>query len=273
MTSPTKKKTKSPAKLEQKEYVVAFLDFLGASEKMKSPEESDDFLQKIKDIYDFIRKFANKSQRYNIANIKARMFSDNIVFAHQLNNSDQEENSEKIPPCFSVIAFAYTFMFESMQKGLWIRGGITIGDFAVTGNFIYGNALVRAYELENSSAIYPRILVDHKLIDFIKQNDRDDIIDNFLALDFDGEYYLKLFNELSNIYTNNNGFKVIEGIKKNIETELSKNNSDVRKRQKIYWIANKFNMYCEENSLLEKKIMIENESNLHRSSHEPSAVK
>ena len=259
MTAPAEKTAKSPAKLEQKKYVVAFLDFLGASEKMKSEKESDEFLQKINEIYKFIRRFANKIQRYNIADIKARIFSDNIVFAQQVDNKSRKNNSEKMSPYFSVIAFAYTFMFESMKNGLWVRGAITIGDFAINGNFIYGNALVRAYELENSSAIYPRILIDHKLIDFIKNDGQEDIIKDFITVDLDGEYCLKIFNELSDIfYMSGDKKKMVVGIGNNIRLELLRLNSETKKRQKFYWLANKFNTFCDEAGFPEQKIMLEN---------------
>ena len=46
-----KKTPKPPTKLEQKKYVVAFLDILGASEKMKAEKESDAFLQEINKLY------------------------------------------------------------------------------------------------------------------------------------------------------------------------------------------------------------------------------
>lgn len=72
--------------LKQKRHVVAFLDFLGASEKMRSPEESDKFLLQIKQIYNSALSLVeerNKNSTINMTEIKVRIFSDNMVIAQE----------------------------------------------------------------------------------------------------------------------------------------------------------------------------------------------
>ena len=245
-----------PDELKQKRYVVAFLDFLGASEKMSSPKESDKFLQKIKKIYDFIKKTRRRAKKLNIADVEIRIFSDNIVLAKQVDEDSPDGDPAKLSPCFSVMAFAYTFMFESLKMGLWLRGAITIGDFLLDETFIYGEALVNAYRLENTSAVYPRIIIDQNLISLIRSNNDHEhiLLEDYSTIDFDGVRFLNIFNSSFGFYTQEEKKEFIEVIGKNISAELSKNNSDAKKRQKYYWLMGKFNRFCENSEFREQRI-------------------
>lgn len=50
----------------------------------------------------------------------------------------------------------------SNSVGWLVRGGITIGDFYIDDMFVWGAALVKAYELEEKIAVYPRVILDEK---------------------------------------------------------------------------------------------------------------
>lgn len=63
-------------------------------------------------------------------------------------------------------------------SGFWVRGATTVGHLVHDPNIVFGPALNRAYELENQSAIYPRILIDPLIpelmklqVDFISADD------------------------------------------------------------------------------------------------------
>ena len=64
-------------------------------------------------------------------------------------------------------AFAVCLLRPAYEELLWLeflRGGLTVGDVYLQGDLIFGPAMVRAYELENSYAIFPRIVVDPAVI-------------------------------------------------------------------------------------------------------------
>lgn len=48
-----------------------------------------------------------------------------------------------------------------VEYGLMMRGGIATGELHHDHQVVFGPALVRAYELENTRAIYPRVLIDN----------------------------------------------------------------------------------------------------------------
>jgi len=73
------------------------------------------------------------------------------------------------------------------------RGGATIGNLFIDDIMVWGNALVRAYDLENSLALYPRIIVDIPLLDMLTM-DQDITTGDYskyaITLDTDNMYYL-----------------------------------------------------------------------------------
>ena len=52
-----------------------------------------------------------------------------------------------------------------LRNGLHLRGGITFQQHFHSGNITYSHAFARAYELESTYAIYPRIVIDRNIID------------------------------------------------------------------------------------------------------------
>ena len=53
---------------------------------------------------------------------------------------------------------------QFLKHGLLTRGGIASGSYFVDDMMVWGTALVKAHSLENSIAVYPRIVVDPELI-------------------------------------------------------------------------------------------------------------
>ena len=55
------------------------------------------------------------------------------------------------------------------QKGIFLRGGISIGPFYFENNILLSPALVEAYKLESKQAIYPIIIVAEKYISALRK--------------------------------------------------------------------------------------------------------
>ena len=70
--------------LKQTLHIVAHLDFLGATEKMKSPEQSSEFLQKLHMIYNDVIDVMTEKELSGDEGVNIRIFSDNIVIAYNL---------------------------------------------------------------------------------------------------------------------------------------------------------------------------------------------
>lgn len=224
-----------PQKLKQSQYIVAHLDFLGASEKMKSVEERDKFLQQIYKIYYGIKRAMEDAPAHGKPQLDIRIFSDNILFAQKVQFGR---------PIFDewqyVAHWAAVFQAFSLQHGLLVRGAITFGDFRIDDIFVYGEALAKAYEMESKRAIYPRIIIDHDFFkDTLFTGGIRAVKENTFFKDTDGEWCV---NFIGSIITDpENSLTFLSELQTAISKMYAENQGDLRVRQKYYWLINKFN--------------------------------
>ncbi|MEY8575265.1 hypothetical protein AALD01_12890 [Oscillospiraceae bacterium 21-37] len=157
--------SESPPKLQK--YVVLYIDFLGTKDAMLKDENR--MLQTFYELYHSAISVVSQLEAANYTEMKARIFSDNLVIAFRkhIREFDDEITLFDI---VDALNFSVFFQTEAMKRGLLIRGGITIGNMYFDDVFIYGEALVRAYDLENHKARFPRIIVDNCVNRFIKNN-------------------------------------------------------------------------------------------------------
>lgn len=160
MTDSSRTQTSTEAKCT--EHVVAFVDLLGCAEKIR--KNSVGTLNQIRNLYIQAKEMCHTGRMAeNCSKIKIRIFSDNILFAYETNRQRSHETDVFGPIC---IMTQYLGVFQSLalSRNLLLRGGLTIGDLYVDDILVWGQGLLRAYELENEIAIYPRIVVDSCII-------------------------------------------------------------------------------------------------------------
>lgn len=136
------------------EYVVAFIDILGSSKKIK--ENGEKSLNTVHNVYQNAMArcealFDNES--INNLKPKIRIFSDNIVVAVPTNQNGD------FSAFIAVAILSGLIQHEFLQYKYLVRGGIAIGDFFVDDTMLWGKALLDAYYIENNVSVYPRIVV------------------------------------------------------------------------------------------------------------------
>ena len=216
----------------QKKCVVAFIDFLGVSHKIK--KDSQWTLNWLWIFYTIIVKEID-----GYKNIKFKIFSDNILICREIENNNQSAVLEVL----SIVDKIEMLMF--MMGALFLRGAVVVDDMHFSSNFIYGKALSKAYELESNLALYPRIIIDSSVINLI------DIKNTFITLDKDGQYF---YNFLQS--------RIDKGKRKlsqdlgmfcgNILTNLKSNVNNPVVVNKMEWAINYFNETCQKNQLKHK---------------------
>ena len=203
------------------EYLVAYIDILGATNKIKS-DAYYEFLSNANRLFtDTIGDCFIKNEL-----IEYRVFSDNILFAIKkdvLLNNLYEDLFNKF------LFFVAHYLDNALYSyGLLCRGAITMGDLCMSKKgIVLGKALVRAYEMENKIAIYPRVIVDN------------DILHNFndyslLKLCKDRLYmvdYFSIMDKSSHI----KGQKIIK-----LYRLLAECWDDLKVRNKIIWLMNQY---------------------------------
>lgn len=229
MTSKTKKHTT--------EYLIAYLDLLGVKNNIKE-DLFDDYLNLLDKIYEesihYIKTIVKNTE---LRDIKIKIFSDNIIFAYPLENNQAKNINNLIVPFIILIT---AFQYHCLKYGEILRGGITIDKLYIDDKFVYGNGLLNAYYIEDNIAIYPRIIIDNKVLKRITDQGFKLL---YIEQDTDCNYYI---NYLLDLFLNKKLNKNIDYIRKRIilGTHVIK---WAKERSKWYWLVDKFNKFCTEN--------------------------
>lgn len=172
---------------ETSEYIVAYLDILGTSSRMDIEKERQMLnLNKLHNLYTATMENTKSDMGIEwYKGIKFMVFSDNIIIAKKLS----QVPSERVLDIKSVLNCASHFQISSVGDGVGVlvRGGITIGELFMDNVMVWGAALLRAYKIEDSLAIYPRVVIDTAIISEL-QHSKDTA--DYLSLDFDGLWFL-----------------------------------------------------------------------------------
>jgi hypothetical protein len=127
--------------------LVAFFDILGWRNEIAAAGSDP---KRIARLAAAVRMFNANASAVGDAGARLTTFSDNVVFSKPYAEGDVE---------WLLQSLAVTQLGLAVQ-GLWMRGGVTIGDIHHDDHIVFGPALNRAYELESKIADMPRIMID-----------------------------------------------------------------------------------------------------------------
>jgi hypothetical protein len=142
---------------------------------------------------------------------------------------------------------------ELALKGVFLRGGITVGDLYFSGRTLFGPAMVRAYDLESKFAIYPRIVLDPLAWEaYLREpamwGDAHDLSDDREYVDMllrKGDDQVLFIDYLTNIVTDHD-----EDVFTRHREEIIKAASNVmgfsEAKQKYYWLSGYHNQVVRE---------------------------
>lgn len=161
------------------ERIVAFIDILGFRELVRKIGEDDEMRKRLHYSLERMRGFKESSLRNETAqkNLEVSVFSDSIA----ISGTPDELGT--------VIWTALGLQANLLAMGVLVRGGIAQGRTFHADDMLYGEGLVRAYDLESKTAVYPRIVLDSQLL----EGAQDELKVKFLGLDADGHWYIDPF--------------------------------------------------------------------------------
>ena len=208
------------------EHIVAFIDVLGASEKIK--QNSKESLNTIHFVYEeSLRKAETIYSSEEVKRIKpiVKIWSDNIVVAAPIIEGNY------CNALFSVIVLSTVIQCEFLAHNYLVRGGISVGDFFSDDVMVWGNALLDAYKIENSVAIYPRIVIHPAVIE--KATVGKNIIKR-IQRDCDGMFFVD-YLQGSDFKTTDGFVDLITCFLKNCNEQLELQSTKVNIKQKLLW--------------------------------------
>ncbi len=157
--------------------LVAFVDILGFKEIVKQSEKDSTKIELIYSVLKYLKNWETPenwdlkfveieedAQKKGIRNFEIRgktnctAFSDSIVISVRVDDNINEMASTLI------VNLAYIGAVL-LEKGILIRGAITIGDLIQEDNgTVFGQGLIDSYQLESNYSKYPRIILSDKLV-------------------------------------------------------------------------------------------------------------
>lgn len=231
--------------------IVAFVDILGFQSMVDTSVVDHYTFLKIRDALERFRELKReKEDDLYDKDIKVTTFSDSLVISYPANY---------VGGLFHILLDLTILQFDLLQNGVFVRGGIALGDLRHIQKEIFGPAMNAAYHLENEKAIYPRIIIEESTLNtgidstYDKQNDEPLIDQNnhdvetkevteLLKKDPDGYYsldYLRIAaGELDTI---DEYYLALNRARNYIQTALSINHDNDTVRQKYEWLANYYN--------------------------------
>lgn len=228
------------------ERIVAFIDILGFADKIRitenedKPEEAEVMLRNLSEAVRFFQlkiKKAIDEQGFPVGTI-ASMFSDTIVV------SIPKAESEGVLYLFELLK---ELQINLLMKDILLRGGIVHGKLVHTEQLIIGPALISAYNLESKSALYPRIVIDPRVLSLYVRNSGE--IRKSLRLkdydyhltfeeDFDGTSYIDYFNSVDEYVPSKNINAYFEKMNEIIKKGTNRT-KDIGIRMKYMWMKKK----------------------------------
>lgn len=215
-------------------YIVAFVDVLGT--KNKYYKNKDECLEELWLITHIINKGIYGK------NIIFRTFSDNFFIGI---DCQEDENKAFNELCNILGNLTYRCLTSG---GILLRGAVSKGTMHIDENIILGDALIRAYSLESSCAVYPRIIIDKNTIVLTNPNNSSKF-GGGLFLDIDSFWCI---NSLK--YTND---KMESAFQDSLKAYMVKNiaecqlNKDLKAKAKVDYYINYVNEYYKEKNGVE----------------------
>lgn len=241
--------------VEVQPHVILFLDILGYKNLIKnsSPTKSEnDYLEEVHTLMSMLSSYierrnqqidASSERDLKLSRFKSLIFSDNIIFFAPYTSEIDMLNLSG-----NLIYGLCEFLFQYPKSDLFFRGSITAGSLYYDEklHFVFGSGLIRAYELESSEAIYPRIIIDtclkpSPILVGWAQDSKEKWYIDYLSLAYarlcDDQYGEPLMPRERTLFH-------INQLKKSIQTALNKYQTDQKVLEKYKWLAEYYNQFC-----------------------------
>jgi len=244
-------------KYEQR--IVAFIDILGFKSLLEGTVEKDGndnenaidaVVSAYEEIYDIWNLDENPSfiDSKPTQSKKVSIFSDCVVVSFEV-----DQPSEVF---YTLLEIKWLIM-RLISRGMLCRGAVSMGKFIHTDRYLFGPALVEAYMLESKAAMYPRVILDHSVIEAGINNrgphhsisQEKAYVESLLEQDSDGMYYIDYFfkaqSELDDL---ENDFPAyIDNLANVIRKGLmgSSHHSKADLRVKFSWMRERYNRMVE----------------------------
>lgn len=222
--------------------LVVFADVLGFSSEMKAAYEQgtpqtllNRFSEAIESAYHGLQdNFESSDYPKPCKSWDFKAFTDNVVIGFPIRDDGEHE-------MLWMLEQLAVFQLMMIQKGFFVRGGVSVGEHYMNSNMVFGSALIEAHEVESKFSRDPRIVLGSSAV----RNFRT------VLKDSDGQLFLN-YLDMTRPH-NHSDIKVFhESIRQHQETVIQKLKEFCDGpyiRNKYVWVANYHNFFCDQYSL------------------------
>ena len=153
-----------------KEYYIAYFDILGYKAFFEgTPEKAPEFLNIVNSAISNTLATINSANDSQLASqfanmhIQSKIFSDNVLLCIEVGDDATKEKSRIL----TFMGLISEIQRRFIKYGLFLRGGFTKGKMSINDDYIFGEGLIEAVKMEEST-FHPRIAVSEKIIAFLE---------------------------------------------------------------------------------------------------------
>jgi hypothetical protein len=176
--------------------ILTYFDILGFSELIEK-KSAGDISRSIRVVREAAEPRRFKSAIEEVPEADFRNFSDLCIIRKVIASPGKfPASGEVFSQILHVVHVQANLLFD---EGILLRGGITVGDVALSYGQLFGPAVVRAYAIESQIARFPRVVVGEEVLNELRTNPALVVHDpeydlketrRLLRRDFDGEYFV-----------------------------------------------------------------------------------
>jgi hypothetical protein len=233
------------------ERIVALIDILGVKNMVKE----NNSLNKVSKIVNFVRdtifEHEETLNQHNPFYVEVSFISDSIVISIDAPISADDHRIR------TILRIAGGIGLNLLAIGHPCRGSVVAGqifhyrDRDLNFDAVMGPALVNAYELEQSVAVYPRIVVDSSVYNFWEKyvaTEPYEVQDSWrevLKQDQDGEWFINIFNQhiesaAKFLFAQREDYGILKNAGEAISNGLKESKPQTRIRDKYNWLRSQY---------------------------------
>lgn len=223
------------------ESTVGFLDSLGTSAASRDHARAQEMLTRIIEVSPTSSRALEAAGRWD--GLSWQAFSD----SHCISMPSADPRALR-----AIVLTSGRLQAQFAAQGVFLRGAITIGPFYHDGSIVFGNALVRAHELEQRSARGPRVICDPTISTLVREHCSGQEAVVPIALDRDGHM---LFVDFLQLCDTDERCAIRHAIEAECRMLVEARGSDVSQAQvtaeKLRWLVDYFNWRIEPSAPIE----------------------
>lgn len=168
------------------ERILLFIDFLGFKDIVEQTAEDP---LRLVSLVKAMSTLGELKDEYGVfASEQMSQFSDCVALSYRATETSG---------VFYLLNSMALAIVDLAARGYLVRGAVTVGPLYHTPEHLVGPAMVTAYEMESTLAIYPRVIVDHAIFRFARKhrspnhnpNDEMKYVRDLIRKDDDGQWF------------------------------------------------------------------------------------